>query len=511
MIVIYHNTKKIIQVFDDKNNTIVFDKRKDIPTNLERIAQEFPDHIIVWCNILIKNEIDLEFIKNYKVPENKILSYCPENEDFFPKAIGYVENSPSIKINKSVTYITWQMSSLVGFAHASIFIKTKNKQIYHSNFDFYLNNISRSNILLGLFCFSEPKLLKSEIANIKSIKATNSDLFKFVKLQLRSRWVFLLFLNFIIYENKFLIFSLIKCLFTKQIKSQNNDFSLPILDSDFKDTIDVLIPTIGRKKYLYDVLIDLKNQTHLPKNVIIIEQNDQKDSISELDYLTNQSWPFEIKHIFTHQTGACNSRNLGLDQLASNWCFLADDDVRFENNFLQKCLNRLYIYDYKAVTVACLQKGEVNPYKSVFQWFTFGTCSSIVRTDVLKNIRFGMGFEFGFGEDDDFGMKIRNQGVDIAFFNEPQMLHLKAPIGGFRTKFIQEWANDSVQPKPSPTIMLLKQTHNSKHEINGFRTTLFFKYYKVSGIKNPLKYFRYFNKQWKQSLFWANYLKNKNQ
>ena len=83
-------------------------------------------------------------------------------------------------------------------------------------------------------------------------------------------------------------------------------------------------------------------------------------------------------------------------------------------------------------------------------------------------------------------------------------------MGGFRTKFVQEWHNDLIQPKPSPTIMLLKQTYSSVQEINGFRTTLFFKYYSVSGIKNPIKYFKYFQKQWQQSLFWANYLKNKN-
>ena len=52
-------------------------------------------------------------------------------------------------------------------------------------------------------------------------------------------------------------------------------------------TIDVVIPTIGRKKYLYDVLCDLRKQTHLPKNVIIVEQNLLLDSKSELDFLQN--------------------------------------------------------------------------------------------------------------------------------------------------------------------------------------------------------------------------------
>jgi hypothetical protein len=37
-----------------------------------------------------------------------------------------------------------------------------------------------------------------------------------------------------------------------------------------QQTLDVIIPSIGRKDYLYDVLQDLAKQTHLPVNVIIV-------------------------------------------------------------------------------------------------------------------------------------------------------------------------------------------------------------------------------------------------
>jgi hypothetical protein len=62
-------------------------------------------------------------------------------------------------------------------------------------------------------------------------------------------------------------------------------------------SIDVIIPTIGRKQYLYAVLQDLAQQTHLPVNVIIVEQNPQEDSVSDLDFLINQTWPL-ISDIF---------------------------------------------------------------------------------------------------------------------------------------------------------------------------------------------------------------------
>jgi GT2 family glycosyltransferase len=37
---------------------------------------------------------------------------------------------------------------------------------------------------------------------------------------------------------------------------------------------------------------------------------------------------------------------------------------------------------------------------------------------------------FGYGEDNDFGMKLRNQGHDVSYLPKPQILHLKAPMGG---------------------------------------------------------------------------------
>jgi len=43
----------------------------------------------------------------------------------------------------------------------------------------------------------------------------------------------------------------------------------------------------------------------------------------------------------------------------------------------------------------------------------------------------------------------------------------------------------------------------------GYKTILFFKYYKVQRIKDPVSYFINFRKQWDRSVYWANELKNK--
>jgi GT2 family glycosyltransferase len=274
-------------------------------------------------------------------------------------------------------------------------------------------------------------------------------------------------------------------------------------------TIDVIIPTIGRKKYLYDVLCDLKAQTFLPINVIIVEQNPLADSKSELDYLIIETWPFVIKHTFTHQAGACNARNLALAQVESNWVFLADDDNRFGSDLIQMVFLKMKQFGVRAASTAYPQKNEIIKNKNVCQLSHFGAGNSFMDTSFLKDVRFDKGYEFGYGEDNDFGMQIRNLGEDILYFHEPSILHLKAPIGGFRTKPVLEWYKDSIQPKPSPTVMLYQIKHNTKKQTLGYKTILFLKYYNRQNIKNPLKYYRKFQKQWSRSVFWANQLNQK--
>jgi hypothetical protein len=51
--------------------------------------------------------------------------------------------------------------------------------------------------------------------------------------------------------------------------------------------------------------------------------------------LINQTWPFNIRHKFTHQTGACNARNLALSHVESEWVFFNDDDNKFSCDLIE--------------------------------------------------------------------------------------------------------------------------------------------------------------------------------
>ena len=512
MIVVIHDLQKVTQLLIDEQEIMTFNGER-VTTVIPKLLVQYPHDLLVWCHQSAKDNVAWTSLPELFDLDRKMLSYLP-NTNFFPEAIGYIEDSTSIKVNKKVTFPTWQMSSYIG-GISTAFLAQMDSSIWKTdNFDYVLNSIAKTYQSEGLFCYSEPKLIVNtdEIREIDQFQANFNTLFHFVKEHYKGIWAFLLFFNSLVYERKITLGSWLKTFFTKK-KTFSKTLVFSAIDSNTVDTsqvtIDVIIPTIGRKKYLYDVLKDLSEQTHLPKNVIIVEQNPTHGSQSELDFINNETWPFVIKHFFIHQAGACNARNMALAQVTSDWVFLNDDDNRFPNDLLERVLQFGLASNQVALTTSYLQPHEKQKDKKVIQWPTFGAGNSFLRSFLLKEIKFNMSYEFGYAEDGDFGMQIRNRGYDVIYLPEPAILHLKAPMGGFRTKPKLDWHEEQIAPKPSPTVMLFALLHKTEQQLLGYKTTLFFKYYRLQSIKNPLAYYKMFQKQWAVSVKWANKLKER--
>ena len=514
MLIIYHNGDTVLALANAENVGLANFSSKSIASVLVDVAKKYPDEILVWCHQSYKEQLNTAAIEELVHHKKLLLSYNPSKDSYLDSAIGYVDTSLFVKINKAVAYPTWQMSSAVGCVHAEVLLALNDAIPLKGNFDYFLCSLGKVLMPKGLGCYSEPRLLKNTTPTI-SFKSSSYTLFRFVKQHYRTPWVFLLLMNLFLYERKFPFLPFLFSLFYKNrtklpidLEAIQVQSSKTVID---KGTVDVIIPTIGRKNYLYDVLKDFSKQTHLPNKIIIVEQNPVPGSTSELDYLTLEKWPFEILHLFTHQAGACNARNMALNETQSEWVFLADDDNRFEATLVSDIFDKIAQFGNKVVTTSYPQKKEIKKYQKVIQWPTFGAGNSFVRRDILANVRFNNAFEFGYGEDGDFGMQLRNLGQDVLYLPEPEILHLKAPVGGFRTKPQLQWHSDSIQPKPSPTVMLYQITHATKEQINSYKTTLFLKYYTHQKIKNPIRYYHYFQKQWERSVFWANELKQQNE
>ena len=107
----------------------------------------------------------------------------------------------------------------------------------------------------------------------------------------------------------------------------------------------------------------------------------------------------------------------------------------------------------------------------------FGSGNTFISKQIADLVRFDMNLEFGYGEDTEFGLQIRNLGFDVIYSPDLKIIHLKAPMGGFRTKFVHPWESEKVLPKPSPTIMYVRKKYHTLEQIKGFKLLMFLKYY----------------------------------
>jgi len=447
MIIVIHNNHMVSSIvnkqFQPVSNVVL---NKSITKTVWQLAEAFPEDLIIWCHEAYKDLINVSELDAIFHHKRVLATFNPTTADYLPEQIGYIERSYYLKVNKEVSFPTWKMSPLIGGVHAQVLLNLKKELPRSSKFGYVLISLAKRAMVEGLFCYSEPKLLKKDTStSLKTKNANNYELFKFVKQHYKWVWVFFLFASYVIYEKRFPLLPLLKSFFYRQLNYQFNLEAIPIKSTKKvveNKQIDVVIPTIGRKKYLYDVLKDFAMQTLLPKNIIIVEQNPDKTGSSDLDYLTNKSWPFNIKHTFTHQTGVCNARNVALGQIESEWAFLADDDIRFDRNLLKNSLLEAEKYGVTVLNYLCLQPHQKQTYFKTSQTTVFGSGSSMVKSSSIKAHKFNMAYEFGFGEDSEFGMQLRNSGDDVIFFPNLKITHLKAPIGGYRTKVKKLWDDD---------------------------------------------------------------------
>jgi GT2 family glycosyltransferase len=197
---------------------------------------------------------------------------------------------------------------------------------------------------------------------------------------------------------------------------------------------------------------------------------------------------------------------LALGHVESEWVLLNDDDNKFGSDLVENFFEKAEQYGAAIITTAYLQEHEMQDYILINQSGIFGSGNSFVKASCLANVSFDMAFEFGYGEDTDFGLQLRNKGFDVIYFPDLKITHLKAPMGGFRIKVKRLWENEKIQPKPSPTIMYVFLKHYTEQQLLCYKLVSFFKIMKKESVMNYHVFFREFEKKWQLSLYWANEL-----
>ena len=159
-----------------------------IINELFAVAASSPDRILIWCHEDLLDYIDYDYIHEAFYLKNLMMSFS--HQDFLIPQIGYVEDSPFLKVNKQVKYPTWLMSSMIGAIYTSELIKYR-ALINENNFDLALNSISKLGMPNGLFCYSDPKLvINLDWHDLKINQSSVFELFKFVKRHYKWVWSF---------------------------------------------------------------------------------------------------------------------------------------------------------------------------------------------------------------------------------------------------------------------------------------------------------------------------------
>lgn len=504
LLIIHQHAQKLVRV--SYKGEILEVKGSDLCGAFWNLAEKYPEELICWCEQSYTEIFNRSLIKEIFINGLIMASYALQNS-YLPEQIGYIDQHPFINVNPKVRYGTWRMSTDAGGVKGKTLLKFRDSFGQIKDFGLLLNSVAKLGQHNGLLSYSDPHFFKAALEKNYNSKpvAGNSALFTFVYMHYKTERVWLLFWCFIKYQYSLPLLPFLMSFFRKKyfideikLKAADKKKNLKITESV---SLDVIIPTLGRRDYLLQVLDDLKNQSLLPKKVIVVEQNPDPKSQTDLPELKLNNWPFEIVHHFVHKTGACSARNMALEEVSAEWVFFADDDIRLKSELLRSGMEEIKRLGLDCLNLNAYQKGEKPFFNKIKQWGSFGAGTSIVNSKFTKEIRFDSAFDHGYGEDMEYGMQLRNAGCDIIYHPEIQILHLKAPRGGFREVSLPPWKDDN--PKPAPTIMLYSRRYHNSWQMKGYRMELFLRNYAKEKTLNPIKYLRSMRNRWNVSTDWA--------
>ena len=500
MIYLKHNKGKILNsvIKDGEEITVPY---KDLVKSFWELTARYPEDLIVWLDDEIKISLSDKWEEVFH--HDLIMASYAVKTQYLPETIGYIDQLPFVNPDYNVQYPTWRMSTDIGGIKGEVAIRFKDLLEGVSDFGYMLNSIAKIGQQNSLFCYSAPELVKEPDQESVNDFNGKKELFRFVAQHYKRVRLFMLFFCFIKYEKRFPLWSLFdgiiqKSWFKEDINLKNIKVkSLKTFSGE--NSVDVIIPTMGRPEHLKEVLNDLKNQLLFPSKVIIVEQDPDENSKTQLGFIKETVWPFQIVHHFIHKIGACNARNLAMKNIEAEHIFFADDDIRFSEDLLSRAVAELNRLGVGALNLNCILPGGKTIFTRIKQWGAFGSGTSLVRTKFALKCEFSELFEHGFGEDLDFGLQLRSKGCDVIYHPEITTIHLKANEGGFRSVPKNQWKKGDLEPKPSPTMMILVRKYYSNQMKLGYKIELFLRFYRNQSIKSPITYISRMRKRWQLS------------
>ncbi len=431
--------------------------------------------------------------------EREILFWYPNPETSMLQSLGTVFFShPYFKYGSQTDrWPTWLVEPMSGTLRGSALGQVK---MIEKHFPLFLLHLTYKGLQMGLMPYYHLGL-KVTIERSSLPKFDPKMLIPFLGQHMKKWWLWQWWAH--LPGNRLsLLPALVKGLISSSmpIKVDEEYQQKPITVDQEEDTIEVVIPTLQRKAYLAKVLEDLAKQHLLPQTVFIIEQNPDSEAASELKEVLARNYPFRIEHLFTHQMGACNARNVVIPKVTAKWLFLADDDIELQPHLLKKGVERLKALKIKAISFAISNARSAN--QSGLEVIPgFGSGCSII--EAASAPLFDESFELGYGEDTDYGVALREKtGSHIIRDKALQLIHHKAPTGGLRFRKKHPWHMEPKEPKPAPHILHFYDKNMTEVQRKGFQ----YHYLFPKSLSALLKY-KERKHLWRLSEKWARTLK----
>src|SRR5690606_18064931 len=198
-------------------------------------------------------------------------------------------------------------------------------------------------------------------------------------------------------------------------------------------SVSVIIPTLHRYPYLRTLLVQLREQTIPPAEIIIIDQTapDERDLTLERDFAD-----LPLRVFYQDQPGQCSSRNRGLQIAQGEYVLFVDDDDEVPPTLIESHLENLRRYGSDVSSGVANEVGAgALPEHFTFMRLSdvFPTNNTLLRRDVLRESGlFDLAYDRGQRADGDLGMRIYLSGALMVLHPEIAVLHHHAPSGGLR-------------------------------------------------------------------------------